>query len=410
MFGVGMSFSISRTGTAITALLIAGFAPNVARADDADLVLQRVQLLEKELAAVKRENEALRHIKRLREENAALAKSLPPANVPQGVATGNPREAYAADVPVYAKAAVPVERGQLRLWGEGGAIWSGGDPIESFYQHIDLTFNSVSNEQRFFPLVPKVGWEAATGFDYRFGGSPWHVSGQFRYGEARTSVSSSDSASVLIAPLPGTLVTVTNDERATHKETHWLADLAFGRDVIGGAADALQLKFGVRVAELRAETNLRNMGTESGNGITFVGAALESQQHRFLGAGPRLGVEGSAPMGHGWSFDYLGDMAVLFGTQNFQRIQTFNASVQGVPFDVGSPPADTVDKFGTVFNPDIQLGVSYWMTQSAKVSLSYRLDAYFNVLYALDAQNDPTRLHRIDRYTHGPRLAVTAQF
>jgi hypothetical protein len=42
-----MSFSISRTGTAITALLIAGFAPNVARADSADLVLQRVQLLEK---------------------------------------------------------------------------------------------------------------------------------------------------------------------------------------------------------------------------------------------------------------------------------------------------------------------------------------------------------------------------
>jgi hypothetical protein len=54
-----MSFSISRTGTAITALLIAGFAPNVARADSADLVLQRVQLLEKELAAVKQENEPI---------------------------------------------------------------------------------------------------------------------------------------------------------------------------------------------------------------------------------------------------------------------------------------------------------------------------------------------------------------
>src|SRR5665647_565953 len=132
-FGAGMSYSISRTGTAITALLIAGFAPNVARADNADLVLQRVQLLEKELAAVKQENETLRHIKRLREENAALAKSQPPANVPQGVAPGNPRDAYAADMPIYAKAVAPVEPGRLRLWGEGGAIWSGGDPIDSFY-------------------------------------------------------------------------------------------------------------------------------------------------------------------------------------------------------------------------------------------------------------------------------------
>lgn len=45
-----------------------------------------------------------------------------------------------------------------------------------------------------------------------------------------------------------------------------------------------------------------------------------------------------------------------------------------------------------------------------KISASYRLDAYFNVFAALDAQNDASRLHRIDRYTHGPRLAVTAQF
>ena len=77
----------------------------------------------------------------------------------------------------------------------------------------------------------------------------------------------------------------------------------------------------------------------------------------------------------------------------------------GIPLVV-----DAVEKFGTVFNSDIQLGISYWVSQNMKISASYRLDAYFNVFYTLDAKNDATRLQRIDRYTHGPRLAVTAQF
>jgi Legionella pneumophila major outer membrane protein precursor len=185
-----------------------------------------------------------------------------------------------------------------------------------------------------------------------------------------------------------------------------------GRDVVGGSADAMQLKFGVRVAELRASTNSISSQNENipGN-FTLSLDSLAPQEHRFLGAGPRLGVEGAAPMGRGWTFDYLGDVAVLLGTQNFQRMQSIqNLVVQGVVGGAAQPPPETVDKFGTVFNSDIQVGVSYWMTASAKVSLSYRLDSYFNVLYALDAQNDTTRLHRIDRYTHGPRLAVTAQF
>jgi hypothetical protein len=45
-----------------------------------------------------------------------------------------------------------------------------------------------------------------------------------------------------------------------------------------------------------------------------------------------------------------------------------------------------------------------------KVSASYRLDAFFNVFSTLDVRNDPTKLQRMDRYVHGPRLAVSAQF
>jgi hypothetical protein len=405
-----MSFSISMMGTAVTALLIAGVAPSVARADDADLVLQRVQSLEKELAAVKKENEALRHIKRLREENAALTKSQPAANAPQGVAAGNPRDAYAADMPIYAKAAVPAERGRLRVWGEGGAIWSGGDPVYSFFDRFVFSGGLLNNETNNFGLIPKVGWEAAGGFDYRLAASPWHVSGQFRHGEGRRAAALTFSQTIVPPVPPPTPVALLDAPSASYRETHWLADLAVGRDVFGNGPDALQFKFGVRVAELQGNITASNFRSEIVPAVFSISATtIAPQEIKFLGAGPRFGLEGSAPIGMGWTLDYLGDVAALFGTQNFQRTTSADGLIQGAPFR-NPPVVDTAQKSATVFNADIQVGVSYWMTQNLKVSASYRLDSYFNVFQALDLQNDPTKLQKIDRYTHGPRLAVTAQF
>ena len=71
---------------------------------------------------------------------------------------------------------------------------------------------------------------------------------------------------------------------------------------------------------------------------------------------------------------------------------------------------NAAQKFATVLDADIQVGVSYWMSQNMRVSLSYRLDAYFNAYRGLDARNNPKNLQQINRYTHGPRLAVSAQF
>ena len=48
---------------------------------------------------------------------------------------------------------------------------------------------------REFNLTPTVGWEAAAGFDYKFANnSPWHVSGQFRYGEGGKTSGAASSA------------------------------------------------------------------------------------------------------------------------------------------------------------------------------------------------------------------------
>jgi hypothetical protein len=406
----------------MVALGIAARTP--ASADTAEDTLARVRALEKEIAAIKKENEALRQVKKLREENTSLKDRHVNANS-AGPALHEPREAYAADLPVYVKATAPPEQGRLRLWGEGGAIWSGGDPIDSSYFRSTISALGIDTREYFFPLVPKVGWEAATGFDYRFAGSPWHVSGQFRYGVGRTTESSASSSSYGISAggAPPATLSLADAESVSHRETHWLADLALGRDVIGSDADAMQFKFGVRVAELRANTNSRASGGETG---TNVGAPLFnfliaadtniSQELKFLGAGPRFGVEGSVPMARGWSFDYLGDVAALFGTQSFyRRSSTDNVVIVPVPanpslFEVPPPVVSTAQKFATVLNADIQVGVSYWLSQNMKATLSYRLDAYFNAFAGVDAKNDPKNLVQINRYIHGPRLALTGQF
>jgi Legionella pneumophila major outer membrane protein precursor len=137
-----------------------------------------------------------------------------------------------------------------------------------------------------------------------------------------------------------------------------------------------------------------------------------SQPSRFLGAGPRLGIEGSVPFAGGWAFDYVGDAAALFGTQTFS--QTSIGSSVTTPAVTGGFVASSFSnadqRFNTVFNADPQVGVSYWVSQNVKLSASYRVDAYFNVLTGLSAINDPTKLQTIDRYIHGPHVGVTAQF
>ena len=403
---------------AATCLVIGLLGQTSAWADSADEALARVRTLEREIAAIKQENEALRRVNKLRGENAALVKQTASSNAGMAVmpasTTGDPREAYAADLPIVAKAAAAIEPGRLRVWAEGGANWSGGDPVDSFYVRTGLIGFMATTTPQFFPLFPKVGWEAAGGFDYRFAGSPWHVSGQLRYGQGSTLESSSAISNAFASAGGGPLVVVeslSDSERVTHKETHWLADLALGRDVLGSGVDNMQLKFGLRLAELRASTRMVNSLNQTIVGFSIGDDAIGQQETKFLGAGPRFGVEGAASLGRGWTFDYLGDVAVLMGTQRYQISQTFE-NVSPVPpgFPTPMPSFNASQKFAVVFNTDIQVGVSYWLSPAAKISLSYRLDAYFNALLGLDIMNDPTKLQRLDRYTHGPRLAVSAQF
>ena len=336
------------------------------------------------------------------------------------------------------KAPVVETRGQFRVWGEGGAIFSGGDPVTRDYTLTDFTSVTAilgGGRPGSFDLTPKVGWEAAAGFDYRFAGSPWHVSGQFRYGEGKNSgfVSSAGAFDpallALLGAAPGSSGNGSESFGTTYKETHWLADIAVGRDVIGTGASAMQVKFGLRLAEFVGKTSTTNNNSTAfnfgapfdifGDGSLFISQFTNSsrsvtdQRSSFLGAGPRAGIEGSVPFAGNWAFDYLGDIAVLFGNQRLVNtstlISTIDPPILAALGGIGGGNTfnrTTDQRFATVFNADIQIGVSYWMTQNLKLSASYRLDAYFNVLNQTFAASSQTT----DRYIHGPRLGVSAQF
>src|SRR5207249_9999532 len=112
-----------------------------------------------------------------------------------GFATSAVLPVKAADLAVKAPI---LETGQFRVFVEGGAFWTGGDPIPfsgSFFGRggpILLVDGGVDPTVR-----PKIGWNIATGFDYRFAGTPWHINGQARYGEAHGRAASSSAISVV---------------------------------------------------------------------------------------------------------------------------------------------------------------------------------------------------------------------
>ncbi|RXT47755.1 Lpg1974 family pore-forming outer membrane protein [Bradyrhizobium betae] len=409
----------------------AALAAASASAGEIEDVNARLELLERQNAAIRKENAALRESQRLLEENTRLksqntrvaveaARSSTRSHQENSAFLAvsavsrqnrNPLQSYAADFPV--KALPPTGPALFRAWIEGGAIFSGGDPISSTY---GLTGQ--------FDLTPKVGWESAVGFDYRFAGSPWHVSGQFRYGEGGKTTGL-DSTSQTIAAGAAS-ATGTETWAAAYKEAHWLADLAVGREIAGSGPSALQLKGGVRVAEFVTRSSNSDVQFLTVSGLAPIvvpgfpavttastsSSTINEARASFLGAGPLIGIEGSIPFAGKWSFDYAGDAAILFGRQQSTNSSRTTSTITPSYLAGLFPTFDTLNTgnarlFAGVLSADIQVGLSYWLTQNLKLGAGYRLDALINVFNETGTSNAG---FMPDRYTHGPRVTLTGQF
>ena len=354
------------------------------------------------------------------------------------------------------RAPVPAaDRGEFRAFVEGGAFWTAGNAIPYTAPGFDI-FGPTS----ILPLAnggngaglggnaslrPRVGWDAAVGFDYRFAGTPWHVNMQARGGEAR------GSAAISAPPFSQTSLQIeqccnppigvfTSDSRSTRgisntsaelKESHWQADFGMGYDFV---PRLMQINFGVRVAEVRATATATTNASATATHVTelhpfnFVqtdtsvatASDVTSVRRSFFGAGPRVGLEGSVPLIGPLGFDYSTNAALLFGTTKItsasnsalSNSSTLTTAAGGVVlFTETFPPTQTSLSNGTswsssvaVYNFDIQGGVSWWFSPTFKLGLSYRLDAFIDPLRA--APDDG----RLSRYYHGPKLALTGRF
>ena len=258
------------------------------------------------------------------------------------------------------------------------------------------------------------GWNAAIGLDYRFDAF-WHVSADFRYGQNGKRGSNSFPLAVFGVPTtgspPGTAEqTIKGTNSANHDEYNWVADFMVGRDIgLGGGQS--QLKFGIRVAEIRGKTTgsaawsvPTSTRSCSPSTCVFTRHTVSYQQtNRFLGAGPRLAVEGSAPVEGAWFVDYMGGIAALYARRSVEQTATTGSALclAGCPGNFNSASN------GFVFNADGMVGVGYAFGPSTKLSLNYRVDAYFDALRVVNSSNGVTNVNRI---YHGPNLRLTVQY
>ena len=67
----------------------------------------------------------------------------------------------------------------------------------------------------------------------------------------------------------------------------------------------------------------------------------------------------------------------------------------------------SVSDNAAVFNLDAQLGLSYWFTQSFKMTVSYRFDGYWNAMKEYDVNGN---IVNDNRFYHGPMLKATVVF
>src|SRR3954468_10607918 len=89
-------------------------------AGENDDLVARLNAAEQENAAIRRTNMEL------------ATKPAKPASITDRMADFF--GAYPADLPVAYKARPPLEPGRFTYWVEGGAIWTGGDPVSQTYR------------------------------------------------------------------------------------------------------------------------------------------------------------------------------------------------------------------------------------------------------------------------------------
>jgi hypothetical protein len=117
---------------------------------------------------------------------------------------------------------------------------------------------------------------------------------------------------------------------------------------------------------------------------------------RYLGVGPRVGLQGNAPVGSSWNVEWQVGASMLFGNSTADGGATTNP----VTSYAGS-------QSGSVVNVDGLLGLSHWFDSASKLTLGYRADAHFKNTQNQNFGVPPAQ--NADRIDHGPMVRFTIQ-
>lgn len=315
---------------------------------------------------------------------------------------------------------------KLTLWAEGALAYTAGG---------SFSVPSLPGLGAPFTLFkPLNGIEGAVGFDYQWANQPWHFVFDLRYGRTRTasrsssSSSSSSSHSYMTSGIVfGVLQTQTTNvstanstaTQATEWEKHLVADFMIGRD-LGMGANAPEIEFGIRIADLRATAQAQQQTNSTTNTFTqrtfysctqfFCGPVTNSNNSsssssswasaawnsHFFGMGPRVAITGGVPIVGFWTFEYGAGIAELIGARSF-NVSTSNN---------GSFSSRNSDAF--VFNADGWAAVSYLFTPNYKLSIGIRSDFYDAALTSYNINTGA--LQSIDRLYWGPFIRFTGSF
>jgi hypothetical protein len=165
------------------------------------------------------------------------------------------------------------------------------------------------------------------------------------------------------------------------KNPYGFADYSIGRTLGVGQELGLgnmQATLGVRMAEPLAS-----------NGFT-----PSFDPRRYLGVGPRLGLEGNQPLQSSWVVEWQVGAALLNGNRTFD-------TGGGV---INSPLPNFANS-GSVVNVDGLLGLSYWFDSASKLTLGYHAD-YFKGSSAFNVGTAADNANRVD---HGPLVRFSIQ-
>ena len=164
------------------------------------------------------------------------------------------------------------------------------------------------------------------------------------------------------------------------KNPHGFSDYSIGRTLGFGQELGLgnmQATLGVRMAEPLAS-----------NGFT-----PSFDPRRYLGVGPRLGLEGNQSLQPSWVVEWQVGAALLNGNR------TFDSGV------VNSALPNFANS-GSVVNVDGLLGLSYWFDSASKLTLGYRAD-YFKGSSAFNIGTAAS--DNANRVDHGPMVRFSIQ-